>query len=375
MFATPPELYSLALACTLCSLFLAVVMASIRNPWVETRGASWFAGAALVTAFSFALVAFTPPVEFALLLALRAANIVLIYGLMVGGICRFVGRPVPWLRLALSMTLTALVVLMYPSSSEDVTPRVLSISLMIVGWASGGVWLLWRHAIPGLPRRGPWITTIGLLLLALTAALRAILLLSEGPVSGEKALNAPLNAWALLGSFGALLMTLTGVALMLNARMVQELIRWNSHDALTGTYNRRGFNAKWPDWLHEHGPGHVVLMDLNTSDGSKPPEPALLVLVHALRSLVPSQALLARQGGNSFLLALPQSLSPAQAEAWCDQLQEEVAQRLMLLMGGRGSPLLSLSLGHAKVHNTLAEAARRATIAMTGAGPQSPRAS
>jgi GGDEF domain-containing protein len=375
MFADPPELQSLALACTLCSLFLAAVMVSIRNPWVETRGASWFAGAALVSAFSFVLVAFPPPVEFVLLLALRAANTVLIFGLIVGGICHFVGRPVPWLTLALSMTFTALVVLLFPSSSQDVTPRVLTIGLMLVGWALGGVWLLWRHAIPGLPRRGPWITTLGLLLLALTAALRSILLLSQGPVSGEEALSAPVNAWALLGGFGALLLTLTGVALMLNARMVQELIRWNSHDALTGAYNRRGFNAKWPDWLHAHGPGHVVLMDLNASDGSKPPEPALLVLVHALRSLLPSQALLARQGGNSFLLALPQSINPEQAEAWCAQLQEEVAQRLMLLMGGRGSHLLTLSLGHAMVHNTLAEAARRATMAMTGASSNPLRAS
>jgi len=369
MFNTPPELHALALACAMCSLFLAAVMASIRNPWVETRGSHWFSAAALATAFSFSLVAFPPPVELSLVLALRAATTVLIFGAVAAGLCHFVGRPVPWLSLGLSLTLTALVVLMYPTASEDVTPRVLTLSFMIMSWTLGGIWLIWRHPVPALPKLGPWLTSLGLLLLAATAATRSVLLLSGGHVSGEAALQAPFNPWVLLFGFGALLLTLTGIAIMLNARMVQELMRWNSHDPLTGAYNRKGFNAQWPGWLREFGPGYVVLMDLNASDGSRPPEPGLMVLVQCVRGMIPANALLARQGGSSFLLALPHRLTAEQAEAWCTALEQELAQRLLLLMGGRGAPHLRFSLGLAKVHSTLADAARRANMAMRGANP------
>jgi GGDEF domain-containing protein len=371
----PPDPRSFALACLLASLFLAAVMGSLRNPWVETRGAPWFAGSALAAAGSFLLVGLAPAAGWLPLVALRAGSTVLLFGLLVAGLCRFCGRPVPWLALAASLLLMSLVVVMYPDSRDDVAPRVLAFSLLITGWSLGGAWLLWRHPVLALPRPGPWLTGIGLAGLAVVAMLRSLLLLGHGPVSGDEALHAPLNAWLLPAGFAALLLTHCGCALMLNARQVQELMRFSSHDPLTGLFNRRGFNAHWPAWLRAQGPGHVVLMDLQGApDTTGLPEAGLLALVQVLRTLAPADALLARQGGGSFLAALPEAWRDAQVRDWSEQLQHELAARLALVWSEAGSGL-HLRIGHAPVQQGgLADAARRASFAMQrGPAPHAAR--
>ena len=361
MHLAAPEPHSLALACGLSSLFVALVMASIRNPWVEARGANLFAASGLVTALSFFMVAFPPPMEESLLVAVRGANTVLLFGLLVAGINRFVGQPAPWLPLGISMLLITLLIQLYPESRPDVTPRVIGFSVMVSGWCLSGVWTLWRHPLPGLSRLGPACAVSGLLVLALASAARSALLLHQGRISGEEAFHAPLNSWLLLSGFAALMLTLTGLALMLNARMVLELTRLASHDPLTGACNRKGFNALWPAWLQTHGPGHVVLLDLDTADGGCPSEDALQLVANGLREFLPAQALLARQSGGGFLAALPAQLGGPQVQDWCEQVQQELTQRLALQLVGPAT----LSIGHAAVQHDLAEAARRANLAMS----------
>lgn len=363
MHLAAPEPHSLALACGLSSLFIGLVMASIRNPWVEARGALLFAGAALATTLSFMMVALAQRVDDSVLVTLRGANTVLIFGLLVAGIARFVGRSAPWLPLALSMVAMALLIQFYPESRSDVSPRVLGFSLLVVGWSLTGVWILLRHPITGLPPLGPAFTVGGLVALASIAATRALVLLRDGAVSGELAFHDPLNGWLLLAGFAALLCTLTGMALMLNGRMVLELQRLASHDPLTGAFNRKGFNTAWPTWLQTHGPGRVVLMDLETDTGETPDEEALMLLVNRLRELMPPHALLGRQSGGGFLVALPQAVLESEVQACCERLQVDVHQSLALLGAGRESPP-TLSIGHAPVRQDLAEACRRANLAM-----------
>jgi GGDEF domain-containing protein len=374
MSIDPLEPRSMALACALASLFLAVVMATIRNPWVKTRGAKWFALAGLATSLSFLLVTLPAGEYGAILTELRAANTVLIFGLLVSGICSFLGRPPPWVMLALSLLVMLLVARLYPESRDDVAPRVLTFSLLVVGWSLSGVWLLLRHRVRGLPALGPSVTCLGLILLAMFASLRAIWLFSHGTVSGALAFHAPVNVWLLFAGFGALLMVLTGLTMMLNGRMVLEVRRWTSHDALTGAFNRRGFNEEWPQWQRKHGPGHVVLLDLDRNDRKPPEEAALLAFFQGLEALLPDASLLGRQGGGSFLVAVAQTHSAEQVDDWCKQVAKDTAQRMALLMGGRGIGV-NLSIGTAAVHNTLADAARRANMDMTGAHVHGARSS
>ena len=363
MHLAAPEPHSLALACGLSSLFIGLVMTSIRNPWVEARGTLLLAGAALAAALSFFMVALAARLDDGLQVALRGATTVLIFGLLVAGIARFTGRSAPWLPLGLSMLAMALLIQFYPESRSDVGPRVLGFSVLVVGWTLGGVWLLARHPIAGIPPLGPGFTIGGLLALAGIAAARSVVLLRGGSVSGESALHDPLNGWLLLAGFAALLFTLTGLALMLNGRMVLELQRLASHDPLTATLNRKGFNAAWPAWLEAHGPGRVVLMDLEASGGQTPDEEALLLLVHRLRELLPPNSLLGRQSGGGFLVAVPQAVLESEVQACCERLQVDVHAGLALLGAGRESPP-TLSIGHAPVRLELAEACRRANLAM-----------
>ena len=369
MHLATPEPHSLALACGLSSLFVGLVMASIRNPFVEARGANYFAASAAITSLSFFLVAFAPPMDFLVLTALRGANTVLLFGLLVAGIKRFVGQRVPWLALGLSMMLMAVLIQFYPDSLQDVAPRVVGFSALIMMWTLYGVWTLLRHRLPGLPLLGQVIAALGLICLALVAGLRAVLLLTHGTVSGAEALHSPLNSWLLLAGFAALLLTLTGLALLQNARMVMELARWSQRDPLTGINTRHGFNAQWPQWLKRHGPGHIVLMDLEMAERASPDDDGVLLLAQCLQSGLPPESLLSRQSGGGFLAALPQALDTAQVRKLCAALQMEVSHGLALQWAGRGVPP-RLALGHAEMRQDLAEAARRANLAMQDGVPR-----
>lgn len=359
MAAPTLEPHSLALACALSSLFVALVMLSIRNPWVRTRGAPWFAASALAACASFLLVAFPPPLDGSALLMLRGANTILLFGLMVAGICRFVGRRVPWLSLVLSTLLMALVIALYPLTRQDVGPRVFAFSALVVAWTLAGIALLLRHRLPGQPALGRVCACLGLLALATCASLRAFVLLGHGPVSGDQALHAPINAWLLLAGFAALLLTLSGLAMLQNERLIHELAHWGSHDPLTGALSRKGFNDAWPRWLQTQGPGHLVLIDLEHRAAAD--EGTLQLLAGLLKRLLPDGHLWARQSGSSFLLALPERLLGPRE--WCDQLQLEFAQQIALHWMGPGMAP-QLSLGLAAMQHSLAETARRANVAM-----------
>lgn len=363
MAAPVLEPHSLALACALSSLFVALVMQSIRNPWVRTRGASWFAASALAASASFLLVAFPPPLDGSALLMLRGANTILLFGLMVAGICRFAGRRVPWLSLVLSTLLMALVIAFYPLTRQDVGPRVFAFSALVVAWTLAGIVLLLRHRLPGQPRLGLGCAVLGLSTLAVCASLRAFVLLGHGPVSGDQALHAPINAWLLLAGFAALLLTLTGLAVLQNDRLIHDLAHWGTRDPLTGALSRKGFNEAWSPWLQAHGPGHLALIDLENRQGEVADEGTLQLLAGLLQRLLPEGHLWARQSGSSFLLALPERLDGPRAREWCESLQLEFAQQIALHWLGPGAAP-RLSLGLAAMQHSLAETARRANLAM-----------
>ncbi|HNH49520.1 MAG TPA: diguanylate cyclase, partial [Myxococcota bacterium] len=94
-----------------------------------------------------------------------------------------------------------------------------------------------------------------------------------------------------------------------------------------------------------------------------PDEESLMLLVNRLRELMPPHALLARQSGGGFLVALPQAVLESEVQACCERLQVDVHQSLALLGAGRESPP-TLSIGHATVRQDLADAISRRDAAV-----------
>ena len=146
----------------------------------------------------------------------------------------------------------ALLAALYPNQAPDVAPRMLGSAVLSSGWALFAIWLLLVPQ-PRLPGPGPWSAALGLAVMVTAYALRAATLLADGQVTPAETASGPANAPLLLASQFALLLSLGGLAVMWNARVVQEVAQLATHDSLTGLLNRRGFNLHWPAWRATHG--------------------------------------------------------------------------------------------------------------------------
>jgi len=136
----------------------------------------------------------------------------------------------------------------------------------------------------------------------------------------------------------------------------QRLSSLAMRDQLTGLYNRRGLLghlAQWLSWSARYGrPVAVVLLDvdhfkrINDSLGHPAGDDALEAVAAALTSVVRGSDMVARFGGDEFLV-----LAPETDEAELIALMERIAQavRSTPLRAGDEPVLLSVSVGGAWV--------------------------
>lgn len=135
-------------------------------------------------------------------------------------------------------------------------------------------------------------------------------------------------------------------------RTAEQYREYAEMDALTGLYNRRGFQHRLSELLArvDRGASTLLFADLdnlkqiNDRGGHLAGDRALLELAQTLRRVFPQPALLARWGGDEFLVLLPQAM------------EEDALAALVrpLLGGGPGDP--SCSLGAALLPADAADA-------------------
>ena len=371
MPAATLHLPTIALCCAVSSLFFAMVLGSLRNPWVRLQGSHCMAAGAACSGLTYALVIYEVSGNTLWVQVLRTTASVALYALLAAGLCRLRGRRTPWLLLLGSLTLMALLAALYPNQAPDVAPRMLGSAVLSSGWALFAIWLLLVPQ-PRLPGPGPWSAALGLAVMVTAYALRAATLLADGQVTPAETASGPANAPLLLASQFALLLSLGGLAVMWNARVVQEVAQLATHDSLTGLLNRRGFNLHWPAWRATHGPGWALLLDLdrfkqiNDQLGHETGDAVLQWLAECMHRVLPPRALMARQGGDEFLVLLPAYLHAAQVQAQVDLLlgrfQEGLQERWPA-----AAEVAGLSAGFAPMGDSLSDSVRRADAAMYSA--------
>ncbi len=138
-------------------------------------------------------------------------------------------------------------------------------------------------------------------------------------------------------------------------------------DPLTGLYNRRSFNAKAPSAPQ---PGDAVLFldidhfkQLNDRFGHAIGDQVLSMMARAVQSILPTSALLARQGGEEFVVFLPASVGDAVLHA--ERIRKTVADLRFPTLGSDLTVTTSVGIARA-VHqgDTLSDLCREADRAL-----------
>lgn len=138
-------------------------------------------------------------------------------------------------------------------------------------------------------------------------------------------------------------------------------------DPLTGLYNRRSFNAKVPS---EPQQGDAVLFldidhfkQLNDRFGHAIGDQVLSMMAQAVQSILPTSALLARQGGEEFVVFLPASVGDAVLHA--ERIRKTVADLRFPTLGSDLTVTTSVGISRA-LHqgDTLSDLCREADRAL-----------
>lgn len=141
-------------------------------------------------------------------------------------------------------------------------------------------------------------------------------------------------------------------------RRVAEGLRLSMVDALTGLHNRRYAGPALARLLAGGG-GVVMLLDIdrfkvvNDRHGHAAGDAVLVAVADRLRAILGPASLLARHGGEEFLIALP-AMAPILAMALADRLRGAIADRPITIPARRQGLAITVSIGVAVADDTAA---------------------
>jgi diguanylate cyclase (GGDEF)-like protein len=245
-------------------------------------------------------------------------GMMLSYLLLVASVRSFSGRRNPlWIYAIVAVGMTAMFELML-NRPADYVFRVAAISILSASLdvviAREGLYL----------RRYQQLTSASIMVglftfTALMFALRAVLALA-GTLSGASILqdSTRLHQWMLVS--GAVLITLRTIILMLMAaeRSQNQLIAVARRDPLTGAFNRIGLQSSFDRLMTTRRPKHdttisVLAIDIdhfkevNDTYGHTAGDEVLRAFATVAKAQLRHTDILARQGGDEFVVILPQT--------------------------------------------------------------------
>ncbi|WP_115719595.1 putative bifunctional diguanylate cyclase/phosphodiesterase [Gallaecimonas mangrovi] len=145
-------------------------------------------------------------------------------------------------------------------------------------------------------------------------------------------------------------MKIAGIMTDITESHTQKSRIWHlsHHDQLTGLANRVLLEQSVDRWLRQGKSGFLCLLDLdrfkniNDTLGHQAGDEVLVQLAHRLRSRFGDEMLIARSGGDEFIVAAPRSLDDDELEALIAHLRQGVAEPLVI---GSEQHILTHSLG------------------------------
>lgn len=227
------------------------------------------------------------------------------------GFRRFYGKPARWYRVLALYGLTMLVLAWYGGGEPSYRIRVAVVTGAIALVHMGSLVFLFRNGNRNFPVRMVQ-ATLGLHLAVLLVRLQTVL--SEGDVGNLLEASAIqtfyLGAYVLSG-----LLLSIGALLMATDRVRTELEHMATHDALTGTLNRRailGFCADEHERSVRYGQAFSIMMidldhfkSVNDTHGHQHGDRVLVHFAECTRAALRRADRFGRYGGEEFLVLLP----------------------------------------------------------------------
>ncbi|MCZ8252235.1 MAG: GGDEF domain-containing protein [Hylemonella sp.] len=339
------DLRSLVLMSGLMGLLLAFMLFFLRLSYPRSiRGLGlWSAAHAWVflSTLLFAGRGFWPD-----FVTIVLANLVLLAGIVSyhAGVARFFGRQVVWWRWVALLLVLAPVLYWYGLVDPNYNARLIVVCLVWSGIFLSMAWLIWRHG----PRTFPTRFTVATLLLHVTVLL--LRFFSAWVPMAEEGLLTPTRVQSLYVGSNALMLLALGMGMILLAgdRLRAEFEHIASHDPLTNVLTRRVFMDACAQELarcRRHGRSMaLLLMDIdhfkvvNDTHGHQMGDRVLLDFAQRITALLRRPDLLARFGGEEFVLLLPET-SQEEAVAVAERILARVAEP------ADGLPSITVSIG------------------------------
>ncbi len=362
------DIRTVAVCNAAASYVLALTLASARSRLVELRGINDFALAAVLAGTSFLGSAFQGQLFAPSIHTLFAVPMMtLAVGMMYRGACRFTGRPDP-LALVLASVLVIFVIaclsLYFPSALPW---RLFVFSSLGALWSTlSGVHVL-RHVDKNLGF-GRVIGAVAMLAIACTFLIRALALLFIEADANPLA-DSLTNRVAFFVGTVLMMLALAGAASMVNTRIGREIANIAERDVLTGVLSRFGLKHASALWIARYRDGNLLLIDLdyfkqvNDALGHERGDDVLRMFSDLAKGMLPKGAVLARYGGDEFILLLPSEVEP---EYFGLCMIEEFDKRVKVLLGVERAlqRLPSLSIGIARIKGVFGTAIRNADRAL-----------
>lgn len=339
------DLRSIILMSGLMALLIAVVLAFLRMGYPRSiRGLGLWAGGPALVALSTLM--FVGRGHLPDGVSVLLANIVLLGGIALTyfGTQRFFDRPLSWKLWG--GVLLALVPLLgwYTLVESNYTARLLLVSLSWAALMLALAWLIWREGAEVFSTR---FTVVLVLAHASVLLLRFVTAWLPLP---EEGLLTPSRIQTLYIAANGVMMLAIGVGLILMAgdRLRAQYEHYASHDALTNVLTRRSFLASGEQELarcRRHGRRMALLLldidhfkAINDSYGHQTGDRVLVDFVGRIQPLLRRPDLLARFGGEEFVLLLPET-SQDEAVAVAERILAAVAEP------HEGLPAVTVSIG------------------------------
>jgi diguanylate cyclase (GGDEF)-like protein len=274
------------------------------------------------------------------------ANLAILTGVIFyhAGLTCFFGRRPAWARWIVLLLVLTPFLYWYALIEPSYNARLILVCLLWAGIFLSMAWLIWRQAPRAFPSR---FTVVILLLHAGVLLLRFF---SAWMPLEEEGLLTPTRVQSLYVGSNALMLLALGMGLILLAgdRLRAEFEHIASHDPLTQVLTRRVFMDACTQELarcRRHGRSMALLLldidhfkAINDTHGHQTGDQVLVDFSRRIAGLLRRPDLLARFGGEEFVLLLPET-SQEEAVAVAERILARVAEP------GEGLPPITVSIG------------------------------
>ncbi len=341
------DLRSLIVMSGILSLLLAVMLLFLQRSYPRSvRGLGLWAAAhawSFLASVLFAGRGFLPDA-----ITIVAANLVLLTGMVCyhAGVEQFFGQQPAWARWIALLLLLLPPLYWYALVEPNYNARLILVCLVWAGIFLSMAWRIWRQGPENFSTR---FTAVVLLVHVTVLLLRFF---SAWMPLAEEGLLTPTRVQSLYVGSNALMLLALGMGLILMAgdRLRAEFEHLASHDPLTHVLTRRVFLEACEQELarcRRHGRSMALLLldidhfkVINDTHGHQMGDRVLVDFVGRIASLLRRPDLIARFGGEEFVLLLPET-SQDEAVTVSERILARVAE------SRDGLPPITVSIGAA----------------------------